>query len=101
MAGPIDISGGGAGAGMPTMPGANPSGPTGALTPPGLGMNTILGASAFPPLPMPMDPSQLQYATETQDDGSVLLRIKNMDGTMGRVVKIVPPPIKGGGAKML
>jgi len=46
--------------------------------------------------PMPHDPSMLEYLSETQDDGSVLLRIKKPDGTPGRVVKIVPAPVKAG-----
>lgn len=100
MPSPSDYMGGGGGAGMPSMPGASPSGPTGTLAPP-TSLASILGASSFPPLPQPMDPSQLNYTTETQDDGSVLLRLKNPDGTPGRVVKIVPSPIKGGGQKML
>lgn len=35
---------------------------------------------------MPMD----EYVAETQDDNTVLLRVKNPDGSPGRAVKIVP-----------
>ncbi len=37
-------------------------------------------------------PANPQYATETQADGTVLLRVKMPDGSMGPVVKIVSVP---------
>ena len=81
--------------------------PTGNFAP--LGGPPDLGGAGAPPIssplagpvpssmfPMPSDPSAMQYLSETQDDGSVLLRIKKPDGTPGRVVKIVPAPVKAG-----
>lgn len=45
---------------------------------------------------LPMDdPTMAQYAAITQDDGSVLLHLKNPDGTMGPAVKIIPPIKRG------
>lgn len=49
--------------------------------------------SAMSPLNQPMD--QDQYDAETQEDGSVLLRVRRADGTLGPVVKIIPPIVKG------
>lgn len=44
------------------------------------------------PLPMgPPDPASMKYTTETQQDGTVLLRLLNPNGTPGPVVKIVKP----------
>jgi hypothetical protein len=37
------------------------------------------------------DPSGRQYEAVTQDDGSVLLHMKNPDGSKGPAVKIIPP----------
>jgi hypothetical protein len=47
--------------------------------------------------PMPLDPASMQYAAETQVDGTVLLRVKNQDGSFGPVVQIVKPKQAGGG----
>jgi hypothetical protein len=55
------------------------------------------GMPMFPPIPM--DPSQVRYDTETQTDGTVLLRMRNPDGSPGPVVQIVKPPKLGGGSK--
>lgn len=38
------------------------------------------------------EPSAMQYAVETQSDGTLLLRLKNPDGTMGPVVQHLAPP---------
>jgi hypothetical protein len=38
-----------------------------------------------------IDPAGRQYEAITQEDGSVLLHMKNPDGTRGPAVKIVPP----------
>lgn len=68
------------------------------------GVNGIPGASGapappYPTLPGEVDPASLQYMNETQTDGTVLLRVKNPDGTPGPVVQIVKPPApkKAGG----
>lgn len=41
------------------------------------------------------DPMAEQYAAITQEDGSVLLHLKNPDGSMGPAVKIIPPIKRG------
>lgn len=43
------------------------------------------------PAPAPMDPSMMQYDTETQADGTVLLRVKSPDGNRGPVIQIISP----------
>jgi hypothetical protein len=48
------------------------------------------GMSGFPPIGM-TDPAGRQYEAVTQDDGSVLLHMKNPDGSRGPAVKIIPP----------
>jgi hypothetical protein len=59
------------------------------------------GPGAPPKVPNPNDPddpshvSNLEYAAETQADGTVVLFLKNPDGTNGPAVKIVKV---GGGA---
>jgi len=90
--------------GMPvTMPAGIPGvGPTPALLPP---MPPIHGAAPPPPsalaailrkpggppgVPQPPPPPP-EYVTTTQPDGSILLRIKLPDGTVGPIVKILPP----------
>lgn len=80
-----------AGMGAPTPPPPLP-GPA--------GVNGIPGAmgtppAAYPPM-MPQSPADMKFLNETQQDGSVLLRLINADGTPGPVVKIVPPPVKKG-----
>lgn len=92
------------------VPGAQPPGPTGdlalVLPPPGsLGAPPQQGAPVtsrmggmpmFPP--MDVDPAAMEYHTETQDDGSILLRMKNPDGTPGRVLEVLRPPKPKGAA---
>lgn len=69
-----------AGAGAPPpMPG--PSAPPGLTAPSG-----PIAPGMFPA--MPLDPASVQYDTVTQDDGSVLLKMKDT----GRVVQIIPAP---------
>lgn len=79
------------------QPTANPpGGPGGALLPPspdggggsapnGQGMPSPGGAALPPP----------EYDTATQQDGSVLMFLKNPDGTRGPAVKIISPPKRG------
>lgn len=76
-----------AGGGAPPAPGGPPNGIPGATGP---------GAAPYPTVP---HPSSMQYTNETQADGTVLLRVKNPDGTPGPVVQIVKPPTAKGGAK--
>lgn len=38
-----------------------------------------------------VDPAGRQYEAVTQEDGSVLLHLKNPDGSKGPAVKIIPP----------
>ncbi len=57
-------------------------------------------AGPAPPPQMPpvgdLDPGDLQYDTETQVDGTLLLRVRLPDGTVGPVVAHLPPPkLKG------
>jgi hypothetical protein len=37
------------------------------------------------------DPSSQQFSAVTQADGSILLHIKNADGSLGPAVKIINP----------
>ena len=77
-------------------PFAPPTPPAGALTPPGLppGVNGIPGASGTPPPPPagPVDPAQIKYVTETQANGTVLIRLVGAGGIPGPVVHIWEPP---------
>jgi len=91
-----------------TMPGGMPG--SGAPTDPMLSPQAAFGGESAPaPMPagpppmgggggmfgMPaagmIDPAGRQYEAITQEDGSVLLHMKNPDGTRGPAVKIVPP----------
>jgi hypothetical protein len=49
-----------------------------------------MGPMGFPSVGM-TDPAGRQYDAVTQDDGSVLLHMKNPDGSRGPAVKIIPP----------
>lgn len=85
----------------PAPPGMPPGPPPG---PPGMPPGMPPGATGMPPAPYPLpmgppDPASIKYATETQQDGSVLLRVVNPDGTPGPVIKVIPPPSVGGGKK--
>lgn len=77
---------------LPMPPGAGPP-------PPGVG--GIPGAMGSPP-PLPPssnDPASAQYTTETQQNGTVLIRLLNADGSPGPVVHIWEPPALKKGAK--
>jgi hypothetical protein len=53
----------------------------------------LAGPVSGPMFPaMPLDPSSMLYDAETQSDGTILLRIKNPDGTLGPVVQHLPAP---------
>jgi len=90
---------------MPTMPGAISGAPPpmAAPIPPTPPAPPTYGSPLAGPAPPPMmpavgdlDPSALQYDTETQQDGTLLLRVRLPDGTPGPVVAHLPPPkLKG------
>jgi hypothetical protein len=86
----LTMPGGMPGTGGPTDPLASPMGapPMGAPPPVG-GPPGVLGPG-MPPVGM-VDPAGRQYEAVTQEDGSILLHLKNPDGTRGPAVKIVPP----------
>lgn len=48
------------------------------------------GPSGPPPPPMPPEPHEQQYGTTTQADGSILIYLKNANGSKGPVVTIIP-----------
>jgi len=48
-------------------------------------------------MPGPLAPPMPEYMVDTQEDGTLLIRLKNPDGTPGVVVKHLPP-IKQAGA---
>lgn len=77
--------------------------PPGGMAVPQGGFNGIPGATGagapgYPTLPGTVDPAKLNYTTETQQDGTVLLRVQNPDGTPGPVVQIVKPSTPKHGA---
>lgn len=82
------------GASGPIMPGGGL--PPGAIGSPAQGAGSM-PAGAIPGAPSPFlapgsQPGGLpEYATETQADGSILLRIKNPDGSPGPVLKVIEP----------
>lgn len=76
-----------AGMGAPLPPA--PAGPT-------PGMNGIPGATGMPPAPYPMppgppDPASMKYSTETQQDGTILLRVMSPTGAPGPVIQVIRP----------
>lgn len=86
---------------LPPIPAANPgqSGPLlDSIQPPassGFAGNILPPMGGMPPgMPMPgaMTPADMQYETQTQADGTVLLFVKNPDGSRGPAVRIVPAP---------
>jgi hypothetical protein len=88
-------------AGVPgTMPGGIPAGrpaptPSPTIHPHAAAPPSALAAimnSPGAPSPGPEDAPQLpEYDTVTQEDGSILLHIKNPDGSLGPVVRVLPP----------
>jgi hypothetical protein len=42
-------------------------------------------------IPKPPGPEDDNYVVETQADGSLALHIKQPDGSVGPVVKVIPP----------
>jgi hypothetical protein len=45
----------------------------------------------MPEQPAQEPPAPPDYGVVTQEDGSILLHIKYPDGTLGPVVKVIPP----------
>jgi len=90
----------------PATPGTIPSGVPGATpapaplpntpvihgpaAPPPAALGAILRQSGGPPGAAPQAPPP-QYQAVTQLDGSILLHIKLPDGTLGPIVKVLPP----------
>lgn len=83
-----------------TMPAAVP-GAMSAAASPSLNLPSVpLPPGAIPgapspflsPLMGPPDPSAMKYEAVTQSDGSVLLHIKNPDGSLGPALKIINAP---------
>lgn len=97
---PGAVPGGPAAGGPPMLPQMPPGGPGGRpplpglggpppMLPPGAGMPPGAIAGAPPAFLPPGPPAPPEYGTETQEDGSVLLFVKNPDGSRGPVRKIV------------
>jgi hypothetical protein len=51
----------------------------------------ILRHAAQNPGAAPEPPPLPEYGTTTQENGSILLHLKNADGSLGPVVKVLPP----------
>lgn len=92
----------GIGGGLPMLPAMPPGGPGGHPPIPGLGgpppqapppgllpPGAIAGPRPMPGLMPPGAPAPPEYVAITQEDGSVLLHIKNPDGSLGPAKKIV------------
>lgn len=85
---------------LPPGPGGPPPGAPGIPLPPPPGLpmggppNGIPGAMGpgAAPYPMPQTPATMKYTNETQQDGTVLLRVQNPDGSPGPIVQIIKPP---------
>lgn len=78
------------------VPGSLPASTTGQVTAPDAPM-PVSSPMAGPLMPGPLAPVDPDYMVERQEDGTLLIRIKNPDGTPGVVVKHMPP-IKQAGA---
>ena len=78
--------------GMGAPPPASPMGGMGAPPPafPMGGMGGPASPMGFPGVEM-ADPAGRQYEAVTQEDGSILLHMKNPDGSKGPAVKIINP----------
>lgn len=77
-------------AGVPGSPPVNPILPVPKMpvsAPPGVVQNAGPSGPGAPPAPQ--DPSSIQYDTLTQQDGTVVVFMKNPDGSRGPAVKII------------
>jgi hypothetical protein len=105
--GPLSYLGGGIGGGngAPTMPGAvpgrgGPPSPQMPPMPPGAIPQPPAGAMPMPPGAIPSGASpfqapgapESQYGVKPQADGTLLLYIKNPDGSEGPIVKVLNAP---------
>ncbi len=79
----------------PALPGGLPAGLPAAQAGPQPVISPVDGSPQFPPVQR--GPGDMQYDAITQEDGSVLIRLKNVDGTPGPIVEIIRAP-KGKGA---
>ncbi len=86
----LTMPGGMPGAGGPADPLASPAPPSPMGPAPDMGPMGGMGPMGFPSVGM-TDPAGRQYEAVTQEDGSVLLHMKNPDGSKGPAVKIIPP----------
>lgn len=82
------------------VPGAQPPGDTGNLAPaPPMSAPPGVSSAMAGPALLPAfgsEPSAMQYAVETQADGTILIRVQNPDGTTGPVVQhLAAPKLKG------
>lgn len=73
----------------PSAPSGHP-GVVGPTPPPAAALAAIMHAAANGGEPI-APPKPPEYGTTTQADGSILLHIKNPDGSLGPVVKLLPP----------
>lgn len=92
---------------MPMLPATPPQGPGSQPPPPGLGgpppsapsllpPGAIAGPGPVPGLMPPGAPKPPEYVAVTQEDGSVLLHLKNPDGSLGPAKKIITMGGKAG-----
>lgn len=87
----LTMPGGMPGSGGPADPMSSPAAAAPSpMGPPPPDMGGGMGPMGFPSVGM-TDPAGRQYDAVTQDDGSVLLHMKNPDGSRGPAVKIIPP----------
>lgn len=63
----------------------------GLQTPAGPGMASAPMGGPMLGFSDPNDPTAAQYSAVTQADGSILLHLKNPDGSLGPAVKIINP----------
>lgn len=92
------------------MPSPSPLPPQPPIKPPHIHQNhgtphsaaiaAILKHAASAPGVAPSPPPPPEYGTTTQEDGSILLHLKGPDGSLGPVVKVIPPIKTPGAAKV-